>query len=230
LYEIFKQVNGNGVATLIKNSDDLIESIGAENQFRLIATLYDKHANTHDILPYLKVTANKKDLKLSYITRKHEMMSHFNNDQIKLSNNKKENENEIKNKFNNRALNGAPVQMYGEVVLVADQTIYNDHVIFAGTTTQSLVFLHMRIYFTHVMNGVNQRYINSLSSDPDLRLTISLKNILISTSTPTWSASTGVTFEGRDVIIAATALNAFKAEFESQSLTFTYDHAVALTK
>ena len=39
----------------------------------------------------------------------------------------------------------------------------------------------MKIYYSHFFNGVNQHYQNSLSTDPDLRITIKLKNFLFFT-------------------------------------------------
>ncbi len=80
-----------------------------------------------------------------------------------------------------RSNNGQPFNLYIEVLLVTDKTIYNDHRVYANTNDQNLVFLHMRSYFSHYMNGVNERYSNALSADPDIRLNIILTNFLILT-------------------------------------------------
>jgi hypothetical protein len=52
---------------------------------------------------------------------------------------------------------------------------------YAGTTNQTLVFLYMKAYFAHYVNTVNQRYQNSFTTDPDLRLTVRLTNFLFIT-------------------------------------------------
>jgi hypothetical protein len=53
--------------------------------------------------------------------------------------------------------------------------------IFSGTTNQTLAFLYMKAYFAHYVNTVNQRYQNSFTTDPDLRLTVRLTNFLFIT-------------------------------------------------
>jgi hypothetical protein len=52
---------------------------------------------------------------------------------------------------------------------------------YAGTTNQNLVFMYMKAYFAHYVNTVNQRYQNSFTTDPDLRLTVRLTNFLFIT-------------------------------------------------
>lgn len=49
------------------------------------------------------------------------------------------------------------------------------------TSDSSLIFQSMKVYYSHFFNGVNQQYQNSLSTDPDLRITIKLKNFLFYT-------------------------------------------------
>lgn len=55
--------------------------------------------------------------------------------------------------------NGQPFDLYVEVLVVTDYTIYEDHQNFAQTTDQNLVFLYMRTYFAHYINGVNKHKI-----------------------------------------------------------------------
>ena len=64
---------------------------------------------------------------------------------------------------------------------MTDKTIFDDHKAFAKTNDSSIVFLYMRAYFAHLINGVSRRYINSLVNDPDLRLYIRLSNYLFLT-------------------------------------------------
>lgn len=53
-----------------------------------------------------------------------------------------------------RALNGQPISLNVELLVVTDLSIYNEHVRYAGTTNQNLVFLHMKIYYAHLIHGV----------------------------------------------------------------------------
>lgn len=53
-----------------------------------------------------------------------------------------------------RALNGKPVILNVELLVVTDSSVFNDHVRFAGTTNTNQVFSHMRIYFAHLIHGV----------------------------------------------------------------------------
>ena len=78
-----------------------------------------------------------------------------------------------------RALNGKPVDTYVETLVVTDQTIYNDMKAFVNSTNNNIILQNIRIYFAHVFNGINQRYQNSFSNDPDLNLNVVLQNILI---------------------------------------------------
>ena len=47
-----------------------------------------------------------------------------------------------------------PVKLDVDTLLVTDLTVYNDHRRFSGSNDQNVVFLHMKIYFLHLMNGV----------------------------------------------------------------------------
>ena len=42
-----------------------------------------------------------------------------------------------------------PIDLYVELLVVTDSSIFNDHQRYANTTNKDLVFLHMRIYFAH---------------------------------------------------------------------------------
>ena len=77
--------------------------------------------------------------------------------------------------------NSQPIPLYVEVLLVADLSVFNDHKQFAGTNDTNQVFMHMKIYYAHLMNGVNQRYVNSFSTDPDMRIYVKLTNYLFLT-------------------------------------------------
>ncbi len=47
-----------------------------------------------------------------------------------------------------------PVVLHVEVLLVADVSIFNDHKAFAGSSDVNQVFMHMKIYYAHLINGV----------------------------------------------------------------------------
>lgn len=80
-----------------------------------------------------------------------------------------------------RSLNGQPISMFVEQLVVIDQTIYLDHQKFLNTNDRDVIFESMKIYFSHMFNGVNQQFVNSLANDPDLRIYIKLKNFLFFT-------------------------------------------------
>ncbi len=68
-----------------------------------------------------------------------------------------------------------------ETLVVTDYSLYLDHQRYANSTNQDLVLVHMRIYFSHVFNGVNQRFLNTFEFDQDMRLSIVIKGFLIQT-------------------------------------------------
>lgn len=78
-------------------------------------------------------------------------------------------------------MNGQPINLYVELLVVADPTIYTDHQKMLQTSDSSLIFQSMKVYYSHFFNSVNQQYQNSLSSDADLRINIKLKNFLFFT-------------------------------------------------
>jgi hypothetical protein len=81
----------------------------------------------------------------------------------------------------NRAVNGQPINLYVEALVVTDTSIYDDHSRFLNTTDQILIFTHMRMYFAHLIKGVNQRFSNTFANDPDLRINVVLRNFLFLT-------------------------------------------------
>jgi len=48
----------------------------------------------------------------------------------------------------------APIELYVELLLVTDRSVFEDHKRFARTNDDNLAFLHMRTYFSHFVNGV----------------------------------------------------------------------------
>ena len=80
-----------------------------------------------------------------------------------------------------RSVAGQPLSLYVETLSVTDESIYNKHKILSGSSNQNVIFEHMRIYYAHSFNGVNQRYANSFATDPDLKILIKLTNFLFLT-------------------------------------------------
>lgn len=80
---------------------------------------------------------------------------------------------------NKRSINGQPIELNVELLLVTDTTVLQNFQTLAGTTDDQRVTVLMRHYYSHLINGVNQRYKESLKNDPNLRINIVLSNILI---------------------------------------------------
>ena len=80
-----------------------------------------------------------------------------------------------------RALNGQPINLYVELFIVADQTIYLNHKKFLKTNDSYFIFESMKIYYSHLISGVNQQYVNSLANDTDMRIYFKAKNFLFYT-------------------------------------------------
>lgn len=77
-----------------------------------------------------------------------------------------------------RAVNGQPITLYVELLLVTDFSIYAKMQAFSGLTAQNDTFSFMRIYYTHLINAVNQRFATSLATDADLRIIIKITKFL----------------------------------------------------
>jgi hypothetical protein len=58
------------------------------------------------------------------------------------------------------------------VLIVADQTVYEDHKKYLNINDQNIIFQYMRMYFASFSYLNNLRYYNSLKNDPDLRITM----------------------------------------------------------
>jgi hypothetical protein len=215
-------VNGDGFATLVKNKLDLSN----QNDFRIIATLYDRDSNVYDIIPYLKGPLNR--LKLTYVSRKNKLNLNFPHDYItpKSEMKRKETKEEV---VTGKVYNGGPVEMYTEVLLYIDVSNYENHIQMAGTSEYDLVLAHIEVYYIHFMNGINQRYQNSLKNDPDLRLTIGTKNIAVESEFPYWYNNTGI-FNGENIeyLDAEEGLYSFTTFMESVNVPFEYDLGAAL--
>ena len=91
------------------------------------------------------------------------------------------NSSKKQNNIKSAADGSPPVQLYVETLLVVDHSVYDKIVQLTGLTNQNSIFQYMRIYLSHIMNGVNQVYQKSLENDPDLMISIRLCNFLFLT-------------------------------------------------
>lgn len=240
-FEIYKEVNGDSFATLIQNQDYFINKAG--HPFRTIASIHEKNSKiVYDIVPVVdEESAAYSDGRSLYkstknmhatIRRDDEMMKKIDY-MIETKSRKKLEKTSSRNKRSN---NGVPFELYMELMIIADYSIYQDHSRIAQSSDQNLVFLHMKAYFAHYVNGVNQRFQTSLSTDPDFRLTIKLKDYLFfqTESSSTWTSTQlhgvpGVpTFEGRSVVSASSVYSAL-ISFGNSLSDFTFDHAIGFT-
>lgn len=53
-----------------------------------------------------------------------------------------------------RLINGGPISLYVEMLVVADQSIYEAHQRILGTNDSNVIFQSMKIYYSHMFNGV----------------------------------------------------------------------------
>lgn len=83
------------------------------------------------------------------------------------------------NRKHKRDLNQRPVIFNVETLAILDYSVIQNHMRFLQTSDLNIISKHIKLYYTFVFNGVNQRYQNSLSIDPDMRINILLSNILI---------------------------------------------------
>ena len=59
-----------------------------------------------------------------------------------------------KGKFK-RSLNGQPFNLFIELLVVTDLTVFQDQSTFAQSTDTNIVFTYMKAYFAHYINGVS---------------------------------------------------------------------------
>ncbi len=74
--------------------------------------------------------------------------------------------------------NGKPTHLFIELLVVADKTIFDDHKRFIQSEDLESIVTHMKVYYTHFVNAINQRFQNSLVNDVDLKVQIKLVNFI----------------------------------------------------
>ena len=58
-----------------------------------------------------------------------------------------------------RTVTSKPINLYVELLLVTDKTIFQDHQVYAQSDNIDLIFSNMKIYFSHFFNGVYSLFI-----------------------------------------------------------------------
>lgn len=53
-----------------------------------------------------------------------------------------------------RAVNGQPLDLYVEVLIVADYSVLQKHRLIINSNDDNVVMQNMKIYFIHLINGV----------------------------------------------------------------------------
>jgi hypothetical protein len=169
------------IATLIRNSD-----LSKHFPFRILATIHDKNS-TYDIIPINLKRHKRNVVEYDSVSNSHAVFKRTNNNKTKKKNPKlkKVTNHSVKNNkalplMINKAseLDHKPVQLFIEYMIVTDTSLFNDHIRYSQTNNTNLVFLFMKAYFAHYVNGVNQIFVNSFQNDKDLRITVKLSNYL----------------------------------------------------
>lgn len=52
-----------------------------------------------------------------------------------------------------------PIELYIELLIVTDRSVFQDHKRFAHTDDDNVAFIHMRTYFSHFANGVRKHHL-----------------------------------------------------------------------
>ena len=201
-YKHFSQVNGNGHATLIKNWNN--SQISTGNPYRIVGTIMTKSSSfAYDILPvnfkndYLTFNSENND----HVIRKRTLLEGdlANENQL---NSKIQRLRKFPRK--KRSLIGNPITAYVELLIVTDTSVLNNFKIQTSTSDLNIIFSNMRVYYANAIHSVrfnslmyirrkfstlflflklkvNERYINSLKNDSDLRINIVPKNFLFLT-------------------------------------------------
>lgn len=66
-----------------------------------------------------------------------------------------------------------------ETLVVLDISIYNYYKHLVQSDDLSIILENIRVYYAHIINSVDNKFQNSLSNDPDIRINIKLTNILV---------------------------------------------------
>jgi hypothetical protein len=137
---------------------------------------------------------------------------------------------------------------------VTDCSLYTVHQKYLKTNDDEMIINHMKIFFSHLMTAVNQRYMNSFENYTIFSLNTTVKAFLIlkviikrfsnslkffsfyckNPGDCLWASQELVgskavpTKDGVDVIIGEPTLRNFSKFISSKQFNFTFDHAMGL--
>ncbi|CAF0730331.1 unnamed protein product [Brachionus calyciflorus] len=235
--ENYSLTNGEGLSRLIPNNN-------TKNPFRLLATIYSNvdPSLTLDILPSLTVPRRKKrnfpnELKLfDSETYQHIIRERPISHSYYFDNNMKSLRKTKIARRQKRSVNGQPILLNVELLLVTDSSVYTNFQRLIASTNSQIVFSAMRHYYAHLINGVNQRYQVSLENDPDLRINIIMTNFLFLTD-PNDQQCLSVQssgdlnfpiYKGKETLVIDKTFKNFADYMNSKTFPFEYDHAAGL--
>jgi hypothetical protein len=95
----------------------------------------------------------------------------------KLKLNQKEEESQ-KIRQKKRSIMGEPINLFVELLVLVDSSIYANQKEYIQTNDTNLIFQNMQIYYSHFFNGVNLQFQNSMINDIDLQISIKLKDFI----------------------------------------------------
>ncbi|CAF0856252.1 unnamed protein product [Brachionus calyciflorus] len=246
-FEHYVDLNSQGYATLVLNKKS------NDEPFRLIARVFSKvKANTtYDIYPVKVSERRKRSLGIEKefhhaIKKRSTLKEERGHGYINPLDNKDYiiiNETEYFQQKNTakkivRIGGSGPIVFECETLIVTDPSIFEEHKRISNSVDQNYVFGQMRIYFSHLMHAVNQKYQNSFANDNDMKMNVKLTNILIITkqAEAPWGDKSIVgdpsnpTYQGQDVLVGTPTITRFRSFMNSKMFPFEYDHAMGLIK
>ena len=138
----------------------------------------------------------------------------------------------------NATVSSRPNNFDLETRVVTDLSILEQHKIIANTLDNGIAFNNMRIYYSHLLNSVNNIFQKSLSMDPDLRINIKIVHFLFAEipNHSLWALNSIVgmnvksPYNGKETLNSKYALDSFKVYLNNLNFPFTYDIAVGFIK
>ncbi|RNA34108.1 ADAM family mig-17-like [Brachionus plicatilis] len=225
-YVHYKDVNGNGYATVVKNSSDSFFIFGGlTSDYQIFSILpnlnFKRSRRSIKKINHRLFRQNLTDFNVSCQTQLNDIIQ---SKQVKLR--------------SDRIFNGGPLIINVETLAVLDISIFNYYKNLIQSNDLSLILEHIRVYYAHVINSVNQKFQNSLATDPDLRINVRLTNILVASNAKEsiWTDRSHVgdpsfpIYGNREVIIIGKALSKLGSYLNSLELNFEFDHAVGITR
>ncbi|RNA07290.1 A disintegrin and metallo ase with thrombospondin motifs 5-like [Brachionus plicatilis] len=242
-FQHYINLEGNAYATLIKNNN-------SDDSYRFIGRIFSKtEANTtFDIYPVKKVenpkTFNPKNKYYHAIkkrntkdeTKNHSFLNTLKNKDYIVEKKKSLKSANLLRKLTKSGTGQFVLNL--ETIIVADYSLINEHKRISKSEDLDVVFNNLRIYLSHVMHAVDQKYQNSFKNDNEMKINIFLTNFVFVTdpAEAPWVDPSLVgdpnnpTYDNQDVIVATPTIQSFKNYMESKTFPFEYDHAMALFK